>query len=136
MSGFVMWLQDNVLTSLNLSYLNQTGGQIYFNAPDLLGVRLGTQRIGLSNQSGRPIEKQLETILFVFYYLNKRSSEIAEIVGLLFFSFQSIKSSRNEALVVRVLFECLIVLALQQGPVEIFELTNYSCFFCLKGLSG
>ena len=52
------------------------GGKIYFKAPGLsdthiyLRARSGTQEMGSQNQSARLIEKQLETLFLVLYYLN------------------------------------------------------------------
>ena len=51
--------------------------QIYFNAPNFLGAKLylcarsGTQNAGAQNQSMHPMEKQLEILLFDFYYLDR-----------------------------------------------------------------
>ena len=43
------------------------GGEISFYAPEFSG----TQKKNGQNQSIRPIETQLETFLFVLYYLNR-----------------------------------------------------------------
>ena len=51
--------------------------QIYLNAPNFLGVKLylyarsGTQNAGAQNQSMHMMEKQLEILLFDFYYLDR-----------------------------------------------------------------
>ena len=53
--------------------------------------RSGTQKRGGQNQSIRPIEVQLETFLFVLYYLNRTCN--------FHFSSASIESFCNEAFV-------------------------------------
>ena len=53
--------------------------------------RSGTQKMGGQNQSIRPIEVQLETFLFVLYYLNRTCN--------FHFSSASIESFCNEAFV-------------------------------------
>ena len=58
--------------------------------------RSGTQKLGGQNQSARPIETQLETFLFVLYYLNRTC--------IFHFSSASIESFCNEAFVDRMLF--------------------------------
>ena len=44
---------------------NSSGAQFYLRA------RLGTQKADAQKQKVRPIDKQLETLLFVLYYLGK-----------------------------------------------------------------
>ena len=60
--------------------------QVKFGAPS------GEQKMGAQNQRARLIEAQLETLLFVLYYLNSTYS--------FHFLCASTKSLRNEAFVV------------------------------------
>ena len=70
-----------------------SGAQFYFRA------RSDTHKMVGQNQSVCPIETQLETFLFVLYYLKQTCS--------FHFNSASIESFCNEAFVVWMLFWCL-----------------------------
>ena len=61
------------------------GEQIYFQASDFSGGQLylrarpNMQNVGAQNQSVRPVETQLETLIFVFYHLNRLAAFISNV---------------------------------------------------------
>ena len=61
------------------------GEQIYFQASDFSGGQLylrarpNMQNVCAQNQSVRPVETQLETLIFVFYHLNRLAAFILNV---------------------------------------------------------